>query len=103
MNLGQVGPEPDRLLKLFLRLRHLPQDVIVFCHCLVRPRRVRIGRDQIVHRLLGEQSAGAAQVVKQVGIVWTSGQGRHEVGDGVRQLSGFHLCNAQSGYIVRLL
>src|ERR1700731_1350429 len=98
-----VWSEPDRLLEFLFRLWHLPQDIIVFGHGLMGARRVRKVRKQSIDGLLGEQTACASEIVKEVGIVWTASQSRLQIDDGIRKLSSLQLRDSQRSFVIRLL
>src|SRR4029077_16660272 len=94
-----IWSEPDRLLKFLFRLWHLPQDIIVFGHSLMGARRVRIIREQRVDGLLGEESARASEIVKQIRIVGTVSKSCLQIDDGIRKLSSLQLRDSQRSFV----
>ncbi len=66
-------------------------------------RRVGVRSQQRVNGLLREQSAGATQVVKQIGIVGMLGQRCLQILDGLLQLPGADLRDPQRGLLVNFL
>src|SRR6266567_2539145 len=85
------------------RLRHSLQDEIAFSHGLMGSGRIRIGCQQRIDRLLREQAAGAAEIIKQIGIIGARFQRSPKICHCFGQLPGFELRNPQSSLLFNSL
>jgi hypothetical protein len=103
MQFRGVGSESQSFEKFLFGLGHLPQHKIVFRERLMGPRRIRIRRLQRVNRLLGKQTAGPTEIIKQVRIVGVLGQRGLEIFYRWLQLPGPDLRDPQCRLLPDLL
>ena len=90
------GALANRFTVFLFSLWHLPKHKIVFTHCLVRSGRIRMGADERIDGALGEQTAGAPEIIQQVWIIGPFDQGRAEVCNCLLILPRLDLSDSQS-------
>src|SRR5258708_39329881 len=103
MKIGSVGAQLQSLLVLLLGIGHLAQNKIIFRQRLIRARRVGIGREQRVDRLLREQAAGTTEVIEKMGSVGALLQRGLQIWNALHQLSRLELRDSQRGLLVNTI